>query len=92
MRLFDWSATYLFPLFIAIAALLFACTSGTISISLRNRLFISLAVALPLLALLMRLQSYNAGLLDSSSAAYLAAGLVLPFVWFPLLARIHRAG
>jgi hypothetical protein len=92
MSLVDWSAIYLFPLFIAVATLFFAYSSEAISKVSRNDLLLLVALATPLLALLMKLQPYNAGLLDSSGAAYLAAGLVLPFVWFPLLARFQRTG
>jgi hypothetical protein len=92
LSMHDWAHTYFYPILMGLTFLYFANASRLISKQLRNRLLFLLAAAIPTLAVLMKFQPINSGIVDSSSAAYVAAGLILPFVWFPLLARFQRSG
>lgn len=91
-NLLYYSTGYLFPLTIATASLLFAHSSNALPKAIRNRLFLLLAVAPALPLLVTNIQSQTMSVLYSGGGAYLAAGLILPFVWFPLLARFQRTG
>ncbi len=83
---------YLVPTAFALAVVLYARRSGLLNGRAPVYLVVLFFLAFTLQAWLLPLLPYNAGIVDASSAGYVAAGLVLPFVWIPLLARIQRSG
>ncbi|MCF6284137.1 MAG: hypothetical protein L3K26_02970 [Candidatus Hydrogenedentes bacterium] len=83
---------YGYPIAMAFATLHYAWASRLITKRRCLVLGAAFAVALPTLVFLIGLQPWNAGLVDRELAAYLAFGLLLPFVWFPLVARWQRNG
>lgn len=83
---------YLFPLATTLAVLDYARRASLLSLSAILRLGAACAMIFCLLLWLWPVRSYNMGLVERDSAAYVAAGLILPFVWYPMLARIQRAG
>lgn len=89
-RLNELNYWYLAPILMAAATLHFAHATGLLSRRLCIGFALLVVVAAPVLVLLLPLQALNAGLADSDFAAYLAAGLVLPFVWLPLVVRFQR--
>ena len=87
-----WCWITFFPLATTLAVLDYARRASLLSLSAILRLGAACAIIFGLLLWLWPVRSYNMGLVERDSAAYVAAGLILPFVWYPMLARIQRAG